>query len=65
VVLDFYDLDFYRKMGNTLLRGCALGSAIYCLGCRTGEGAFVVSGGRGFCQILSGRFEGLNYSEML
>jgi hypothetical protein len=35
------------------------------LGCCGGEGGFAVLGGRGFCQILSGRFEGLDHLESL
>jgi hypothetical protein len=36
------------------------GFAIFCLGYCSGEGGIVVSGGRGFRQILLGRFEGLD-----
>jgi hypothetical protein len=43
-----------------LLRGCVTGFAIFCLGYCSGEGGIVVSGGRGFRQILLGRFEGLD-----
>jgi hypothetical protein len=42
-----------------LLRGCAIGFAVYCLGYCGGEGRVVVSGDQGFGQILPGRFKGL------
>ncbi len=42
------------------LRGCAIGLAVYCVGFSSGEGGVAVSGDRGFCQILSGRGEGLD-----
>jgi hypothetical protein len=42
------------------LRGCVLGFTVYYLVCRCAEGGTTVSGDRGFCQILSGGFEGLD-----
>jgi hypothetical protein len=46
-----------------LLRGCAIGFAVYYLGCCSGEGGFAVSGDQGFCKILQGRFKGLDCLE--
>jgi hypothetical protein len=57
----------WRRGGNTSqglcfwVRSALLGLSQAC----SGEGGFVVSRGRGFCQILSGIFKGLDRPERL
>jgi hypothetical protein len=72
VMIGFHSLEFsrgwlwrgvspWRPKPSSSLRGCAIGFVVYCLCFSNGEGGVAVLGGRGFCQILSGKKNSLYF----